>query len=134
MSAETNIALIQGIYQAFGKGDVAAMLEHMADDIDWGIDAQATEVPWYGVGKGRPYAVKFFAALAKECVFSRFEPHAFLASDTAVACLVTVEATIKKTGRKMLQNGIHHFTIANGRVTKWRGWEDTARTQADWNG
>lgn len=134
MSAETNVAMIQKIYVAFGSGDLPAILEFMADDIDWGIEAHASEVPWHGTGSGKMFAAKFFEALGRECTFSRFEPSGFLANDTSLACLVTFEATMKKNGRKMLQNAIHHFTIKNGRVTKWRGWEDTATTRATWAG
>jgi uncharacterized protein len=134
MSAETNIGLIQKLYAAFGKGDVPALLEHMSDDIDWGIEAQAsTEVPWHGTGTGKKFAAKFFETLGKEAVFTRFEPSGFLASDTNVACLVTFESTLKKNGKKTLQNVCHYFTIKNGRVTKWRGWEDTAHSKAVWN-
>jgi ketosteroid isomerase-like protein len=134
MSAETNIALIQNLYAAFGKGDVPALLEHMSDDIDWGIEAQAsTDVPWHGTGTGKKFAAKFFEVLGKEAVFTRFEPSGFLASDTNVACLVTFESTLKKNGKKTLQNACHYFTIKNGRVTKWRGWEDTAETKVVWN-
>ena len=135
MSAETNIALIQKIYAAFGSGDVPAMLEFMADDIDWGIEVQATsEVPWHGTGTGKRFVAKFFETLGRECVFSRFEPSGFLASETSLACLVTFEVTMKKNGRKALENAIHHFTFANGRITRWRGWEDTAYTRASWIG
>jgi ketosteroid isomerase-like protein len=134
-AAENNIALVQKLYAAFTKGDVPTMLEHMSDDIDWGIEAAATrEIPWHGTGKGKAYAVKFFEALGKETVFTRFEPSGFLASDGAVACLVSWDATLNKNGRKMTQTVMHHFTIQNGRVTKWRGWEDTAQTKAAFAG
>jgi ketosteroid isomerase-like protein len=133
--AETNITLIQTLYAAFGRGDVPTLLEHMADDIDWGVEAGASkEVPWHGVGKGKAFAAKFFENLAREATFTRFEPSGFLASDQSVACLVSWDATINKNGRKMSQNVIHHFTIKNGRVTKWRGSEDTALTAATWKG
>ena len=131
MSAETNIALIQKLYAAFGKGDVPTLLEYMSDDIDWGIEAEvSTAVPWHGTGTGKKFAAKFFEALGREAVFTRFEPSGFLASDTHVACLVTFEATIKKNGKKTLQNVCHYFSVKSGRVTRWRGWEDTAATMA----
>jgi ketosteroid isomerase-like protein len=131
MSAETNIAVIQKLYAAFGKGDVPSILECIADDVDWGIEGQASsEVPWHGIGKGKAFATKFFEALARETTFTRFEPNTFLGSDTDVMCLVSWDATLKKNGRRMTQNDAHHFTIKNGRVTRWRGWEDTAYSKA----
>jgi ketosteroid isomerase-like protein len=134
MSATSNIALIQKLYAAFGKGDLPGMLEHMSEDIDWGIEAAASrEVPWHGTGSGKKFAAKFFETLGKECDFPRFEPSGFVASDDAVFCLVTFEVRLKKNGSKSLNNVIHHFAIKNGKVTKWRGTEDTAQTKALWN-
>jgi ketosteroid isomerase-like protein len=131
--AESNIALIQKLYAAFGKGDLPTLLEHMSDDIDWGVEGAASkEIPWHGTGTGKMFAARFFESLAKEAVFTRFEPSGFLANDTSVACLVSWEATLNKNGGKLTQNVMHHFTIKNGRVTRWRGSEDTAATKAVW--
>ena len=35
MSAEENTRLVQTAYEAFGRGDMAAFAEVMADDIEW---------------------------------------------------------------------------------------------------
>jgi ketosteroid isomerase-like protein len=132
MSAEKNIALIQKIYAAFMQGDVATIVEYVSDDVDWGIEARGSSVPWYGTGNGKDFVVKFFQSLAQAEDFSRFEPSGFLASDSAVSCLVSYESTIKKNGRTQSLNAIHHFTIKNGRISRWRGFEDTALTAANW--
>lgn len=134
MSAEKNIALIQSVYAAFGRGDVPAILENLAEDVDWGVEAVAsTEVPWHGTGKGKKFALGFFEALGKSAVFTRFEPSGFVASDTNVACLVSWDAKLIHNGRTMTQNVIHYFTIKNGRIARWRGTEDTALAKATWN-
>jgi ketosteroid isomerase-like protein len=31
----SNLATVQSIYEAFGKGDIPAILEVLADDIEW---------------------------------------------------------------------------------------------------
>ena len=125
---------VQKLYAAFQRGDLPALLEHMTDDIDWGIETKSQNaVPWYGLGTGKPFAAAFFQALAKECQFTRFEPNGFLESDDSVACLVSYEATLKKNGRKVMQNVVHHFTFRDAQVSRWRAWEDTAHTQGAWN-
>ena len=35
MSANDNVKVIQSVYEAFGRGDVAAILEVLTDDVDW---------------------------------------------------------------------------------------------------
>jgi len=126
---------VQKLYAAFQKGDLPTLLEHMTDTIDWGIDTQTpSPIPWYGVGIGKDHAASFFKALAKECDFTVFEPSGFLESDDSVACLIRYESTLKKNGRKVTQNVIHHFTFkGDNRVSRWRAWEDTGRTLAAWN-
>ena len=43
----SNIATVQGIYEAFGKGDVPAILAVLADDVAWLLmfDETALAVP-----------------------------------------------------------------------------------------
>ena|SRR5450432_4155895 len=126
MSAQENVALIQKTYAAFMRGDAAGILEFLSEDVDWGIEAQDASVPWYGTGKGKAFALKFFQSLGQAVEFSRFEPSGYLSSDDAVSCLISYDSTVKKNGRKQSMNGIHHFTIKNGRISRWRGFEDTA--------
>jgi uncharacterized protein len=133
--SDKNIQIIQQVYAAFGRGDAPAILERLADDVDWGIDAQASgEVPWHGTGKGKKFASAFFATLAREATFPRFEPSGFIASGDVVMCQVSFDTVMKKNGRQATQNVLHHFTIKDGRVTRWRGTEDTALSKAIWNG
>lgn len=45
MSGEVNIKIIQGVYEAFGRGDVAAVLDAVADDVDWAAEAAGSGAP-----------------------------------------------------------------------------------------
>jgi ketosteroid isomerase-like protein len=53
MGSEDNIKTIQAIYEAFGRGDVGAILESVTDEVDWASDTSSTAAPWYGVKHGR---------------------------------------------------------------------------------
>ena len=48
MSADANIKTIMGVYEAFGRGDVAAIVEAVTDDVDWAAEAAGTAAPWSG--------------------------------------------------------------------------------------
>jgi uncharacterized protein len=133
MTTHANIQLIQELYAAFARGDVRSILERCAEDVDWGVDAK-TNVPWHGVGKGRAAAAKFFETLGRECEITRFEPHSFIGSDDGVACLVDCDVTVRKNGKTATVQDIHFFKIRGGRITLWRGSEDTALTRDLWNG
>jgi ketosteroid isomerase-like protein len=129
MSAGSNIKTIQAIYQAFGRGDVPAIVEPLADDVKWGIHSRSSaskSVPWHEYIVGKANVPKFFAALAANADFTRFEPQAFVADDAYVYCTIVWEATLKKTGKKLAMTGVHRFTFNQGRITEWLGTEDTA--------
>src|SRR2546426_232795 len=64
MSADANIKTIMGVYEAFGRGDVAAILDAVTDDVDWAAEAAGTAAPWYGVRHGKEAVAAFFAGFA----------------------------------------------------------------------
>ena len=53
MSAEQNIDTVKAMYDAFGRGDVDAVLECCTDDVDWATDAAIEVAPWYGITQGK---------------------------------------------------------------------------------
>ena len=44
MSAEQNIETATRMYQAFGRGNVEAILDRVTDDVDWSTDAAIESV------------------------------------------------------------------------------------------
>ena len=65
----SNIATVQGIYEAFGKGDVPAILAVLADDVaweDWPDNSSVNAgVPWMVPRRGKDDVVHFFEAVAQ---------------------------------------------------------------------
>jgi hypothetical protein len=41
-------------YEAFQRGDVAAILDACSDDLDWGAETTSAIAPWYGIRHGKP--------------------------------------------------------------------------------
>jgi uncharacterized protein len=129
--SDKNIATVQQIYQAFGRGDVPGILEHIADDMrGFGVVSESTEVPWHIQITRKGDVPKFFQALAAECEFTRFEPRDFAAGGDQVYCTVSFDVTMRRNGRKVsFENSMHRFTLKNGRVVEWRGSEDTEKVK-----
>jgi uncharacterized protein len=125
--SDKNIAVVQKIYQAFGAGDVPGILEHVAGDMRlFGVVSQSREIPWHMQITRKADVPSFFQALAGEVEFTRFEPRDFAASGDHVYCTVSLDATIRRNGRKLTMEDMHHFTFKNGQVVEWRGTEDSA--------
>jgi ketosteroid isomerase-like protein len=128
--AEKNIAVVQQIYQAFARGDVPGILEHIANDLRaFAVVSELEDVPWHRQITRKADVPSFFMALASECEFTRFEPRDLAAGGDHVYCTISYDVTMKRNGRKLsFDHGVHCFTFRNGRVVEWHGTEDTAKT------
>ena len=135
MSAEKNLRIVQDMYAAFGRGDVAFVLAQIDDDCDgWGVvSGTQTSVPWHVDLKqrGKAGAVRFFEALGANVDHQEFEQRDFAASSDHVYVTVRLVQTIRATGKTFEQpEVVHHFTFKNGKVIRCRILEDTALTSA----
>ncbi|RMG25621.1 MAG: hypothetical protein D6724_03620 [Armatimonadetes bacterium] len=102
---EENVNHLQrvgAIYSAFGRGDVADILEHLAEDVDWEYGASASDVPWLQNRQGRQGAREFFASLAGMEIH-HFVVKDLLVSDDLVVALVDIDFTVRETGKRVVQ-------------------------------
>jgi uncharacterized protein len=114
-----NVETVQAIYEAFGKGDVPAILDKLAEDVEWDLDAPSYGVPIYEPGVGRAHAQRFFESLA-DLEFARFEPTNFLTGGDQVAVTINIEVTVKATGRTAEALEIHLWTFGeDGKVSRF---------------
>src|SRR5712671_6546989 len=130
MSADDNIKVIQQVYEAFGRGDVAAIADAVADDVDWAAEASSSAAPWYGVHHGKDGVGSFFAAFGSTMEVEEFTPISIAANDTDVLTVVRFRARSRATGKTAAMDLHHVFTFRDGKIAYYRGTEDTAQTQA----
>jgi uncharacterized protein len=125
-----NIKTVQGIYEAFGRGDIPAILGVLADDVVWETyrsSAQDAGVPWLERREGRDAVVGFFEAL-EETDHHRLEPLNFLAGGDQVAVVFAIDLTVKSTGVRFQDEDVHLWTFGpDGKVTGYRHVSDTAK-------
>ncbi len=130
MSADDNIKTIAHVYEAFGRGDVATILDAVTDDVDWAAEAASSVAPWYGVRHGRDAVAGFFAAFGATMEVEEFTPVSMAANDTDVHTVVRFQARSRSTGRPAAMNLHHFFRFRDGKIAFYRGTEDTAQTEA----
>jgi ketosteroid isomerase-like protein len=129
----SNIATVQSIYEAFGRGDVPAILDKLSDNVSWDAwegdnTAQDAGVPWVLRRSGREGVMEFFQAVAEGLEFHRFEPTNLLEGGNQVVATIAFEATAKATGERFQDEEIHLWTFgADGKVTSMRHYIDTAK-------
>lgn len=130
MSADENIKTIASIYEAFGRGDVAAILAALTGDVDWAAEAGSDAAPWYGVRHGKDAVTQFFAAFGSTMEVEEFTPVSFAANETDVHTVVRFRGRSRRTGKAAVMNLHHFFTFRDGKIAYYRGSEDTAQTAA----
>ena len=128
----SNTATVQAIYEAFGRGDIPAILEKLDEDVRWdhwphGNGAQRAGVPWMAERRGRADVANFFETLG-ELDITGFEVGNLLEGGDQVAAVVELSGTVKATGGSITNDEMHLWTFgADGLVTEFRHYIDTAQ-------
>jgi ketosteroid isomerase-like protein len=68
-----NVGTIAAIYEAFGRGDAPAILDRVADDVEWEQGIRQTAVPYYVAGRGKAQVMSFLENLAANFEITHFE-------------------------------------------------------------
>lgn len=130
MSAEENTPLVQNAYEAFGRGDIAALAELIADDIEWINPGDPGDNPNAGTFTGKEAVLGWFGGLAASRDYTTFEPREFIAQNDKVVCLVYAEATVRDTGRVFVNHEAQVWTVRDGKIARFQNYLDTAAADA----
>ena len=93
----SNVQTVQNIYAAFGRGDIPAILAHLAENIEWEYGMSNAGVPWLQPRKGRAEVPKFFQSLGA-LDFRQFEPKTLLEGRDIAVALIDLTVVVRATG------------------------------------
>lgn len=122
-----NIERIKSIYAAFGRGDIAYILESVHPEVDWEPGAHhGDRIPWLQPGRGRDAVSAFFRALGA-LRFEAFEVIAVMGEGPWVVGLCRVEAVHTGTGGRLVEPCEAHIWRLDeqGRIVSMRHAADT---------
>ena len=74
----------------------------------------------------RACIARVFSDIAKVEDVTVFEPQGFIEAGENVTVLGYLEALALDTKEKFQTEWVHVFTVKNGKITRWRGFTDTA--------
>ncbi len=126
-TSSSNLDLIRGAYEAFGRGDVPAVLGLMDETIAW---HEADGFPWGGTHHG-PDAVlnDVFLKIAAEWEGFQGVPEEYIDGGDTIVVLGYYSGTYKKTGQRARLPFATVWRITNGKVSEFRQYTDTAPLQ-----
>lgn len=127
---------IRAIYEAFGRGDVAAILATLAPDVDWEHTGACDEVPWLQARRGSAAVGGFFGAIHEHLEFLDFEVRDVVGGEGVVVALIDLRARVRRTGETIVERDEAHIWRfdAEGRVARFRHGTNTQRHLAAWRG
>ena len=131
MAAQQDVETVKGLYEAFGRGDVEAILECVTDDVDWSTDAALKSAPWYGARRGKEEVRGFFEAIGETGPVTEFVPVSFVSNDDGdVMVFLRYAFTVSATGKSVAMNLHHYWKLRDGKVCYVRASEDTEQVAA----
>ena len=126
MSAEENKRTVRSIFEAFGRGDVPGVLQHVSEDVSWKAPGPEV-VPYFGDRRGHAGAVEFFTQLGTNVNFEQFEPGAFVAEGDRVVVLGRERGHVGRTGKTFDNEWALVFQFdGGGKVASFQCYENTA--------
>jgi uncharacterized protein len=126
----SNAQTVQEIYEAFGRGDIPAVLERLAEDVQWESwsdnSAQHVGVPWYELRKGRDGVAAFFAMVG-DWEIREFSVVAIMDGGDKVSAEIVMDA-VPAGGEPYRDEEMHLWDFnEEGLVTRLRHYADTAK-------
>ncbi|HLG46517.1 MAG TPA: nuclear transport factor 2 family protein [Reyranella sp.] len=118
----SNRQAIQSAYEAFGRGDVNALFDLLADDVHWHASAPGPAAGDY-VGKGE--VMSFFGKMAEAYGDTfRLEAIDILASESRVVVLTQERAEHK--GRPLAFRSAHVYEFEHRKCVRFLSFQDDA--------
>jgi len=122
----SNAATVASLYEAFGRGDIAFIGDHLDDSCQW-ISAGGEYLPTGGTYKGKD-ALNFFKKLGETVEMTSFNPTAIHnIGDNEVVAFGNMAANSKITGKPSSSDWTMHWKFNNdGKVTYFQDFHNTA--------
>src|SRR5919205_4193036 len=125
MNERTKVGVVQQGYEAFGRGDIPAVLDLLTEDVEWTMQGPSV-IPFAGTFRGREGIAEFFSLLDETLEFEQFEPRQFIGQGDTVVVLGYERDVVKKTGRGFEEDWAHVYTLRDGKIATGLFLEDTA--------
>jgi ketosteroid isomerase-like protein len=116
-----NAQVVNNAYAAFGRGDIAAVLDLVSDDVEW---SSPQTLPHGGEYHGKTEVGGFFKAIGANWAELPLDIEVVgeVGGDLVIG-VVRANGT-RGTGAKQSYGAAHAFTVRNGKITKFREYVD----------
>ena len=122
---QQRVKLVRGVYEAFSRGDLHAVLGAMADEFEW---YEAEGLPYRGLYRNwEAVAQNVLGPLIDDIPNFEATPEQFIASGDTVAAVVRYTGSGKATGKQLDLPVVHVWDVRDGKIARFRQFVDTAK-------
>jgi ketosteroid isomerase-like protein len=129
MSSQRNVETIEELYGAFGRGDVASILERLTEDVLWTTHLDAI-VPWSGDFSGKGEVSRFFDAIFQSVDVEAFEPKEWVAEGETVVSLGEFACRVRETGKSSRGRWVFVWKFRDDKVCSYEQFHDAGLASA----
>jgi ketosteroid isomerase-like protein len=115
---QANLQVIQRLYEAFMRRDIVALLDGMAEDVEWNIAGPA-EVPFTGAVRGRGEVARVLQKSFATVRDQQPEVRQVVAEGDRVTVHGHERGVHQPTGSAYETSWVHVFTLSEGKVVKF---------------
>jgi uncharacterized protein len=117
--------VIQGIYEAFGRGDVPAILAALDENIDWRVPENLPHGSDY---RGRDGVGRFFQGIGENWDGIAVDIEDILSGDERAVVLARIHGKLRATGEDTGYTGAHAWTVHDGTPIRFAEYVDAPLT------
>lgn len=126
-----NVQFVKSLYEAFGRGDIDAIVNGCHEDMEWNCAKNALHEagwPWFK-GHYGPEGVRayFMEYILPKFDFPKFNPITFSGSGDDVFVVIEWEMVNKATGKSYTDTVVHWNRIKDGKMWRHEDFVDTAK-------
>ena len=120
-----NVALVQSLYAAFGRGDMETLIGALQGDIEWVFPGPANAIPFAGVHRGLEEVIQFFVTLSETLEFQKLDPREFIAQGDKIVVIGTSRVRNKANDRETDNEWVAAITVRDSKIARYQLYEDT---------
>lgn len=124
---ESPAQVVHELYEAFERGDMAALERLIAPDASWTYYGPASKLPFGGTRYGPAGVADFFAKVGETLenpVAIQFD---YIVTGDTVAVPGTEESTVRATGIRYKADCVHVFKVRNGKIVSFEEFIDSGK-------
>jgi len=119
-----DVQVVRGAYEAFGRGDVAAIIEVVADTVRW---SSPGTLPQGGDFTGKSGVQQFFEKIGAAWESLQVEVESVGEVGAGLVVAIVHASGSLRTGVSAIYGAAHAFTVQDGKIATFREYVDIDR-------